>query len=161
MNEYVIVGISTIIIMVLIVSLIVSIGVYVYGDAQKRGLDPLVWTLVVLLVPNLIGFIIYLIVRSNKEPMNTCNNCGGFVKESYHNCPYCGEKQEINVCPSCNHVVETNWKVCPHCSNQLVHNHVEKQDKGMDKALKRIIALFIALIGVGIISMVIMVITSL
>ena len=40
----------------------VLIGVYVYRDASDRGMNAVLWTLVAVLAPSLIGFIIYLLV---------------------------------------------------------------------------------------------------
>lgn len=36
----------------------VLIGVYVYQDASDRGMNSVLWTLVAVLAPSLIGFII-------------------------------------------------------------------------------------------------------
>ena len=43
----------------------ILIGVYVYRDAKRRGMNALVWTLIALFAPSLIGFIIYLLVRNS------------------------------------------------------------------------------------------------
>ena len=42
-----------------------AIGIYVYRDAKRRGMNAALWTLIALLAPSLVGFIIYLIVRGN------------------------------------------------------------------------------------------------
>ena len=36
---------------------------YVYKDASRRIMPPVLWTLVAILVPNLLGFLIYFAVR--------------------------------------------------------------------------------------------------
>jgi len=44
----------------------VSLGLWTYADAKVRTDKPVTWTLIVLLVPNLVGLIIYLLVGRNK-----------------------------------------------------------------------------------------------
>ena len=65
---------SFISLIVLSIGLIVPIliGVYVYRDANRRGMNAVMWTLIALIAPSLLGFIIYLLVRSSysdKEPL--------------------------------------------------------------------------------------------
>lgn len=73
-----------------IVFLNVLIGTWVHRDAKSKGLDPVKWTLIALLVPNLIGLIIYLVYRSDKKPVASCNNCHGAIDINASFCPYCG-----------------------------------------------------------------------
>src|SRR5215471_5720480 len=47
---------------------------YVYGDARRRGMPAGLWVVLVLLIPNLIGFIVYLILR--RSIFAPCPNCG-------------------------------------------------------------------------------------
>ena len=48
----------------IIAGAMVAIGVYVYRDARNRGLNAVLWTLIALLAPSLVGFIIYLYFHS-------------------------------------------------------------------------------------------------
>ena len=68
---------SFIFLLVLSIGLIVPIliGVYVYRDANRRGMNALMWTLIALFAPSLIGFIIYLLVRSSYSDLE-CPKCG-------------------------------------------------------------------------------------
>ena len=51
----------------------VGIGIAVYHDAKKRGMEPLLWALVATLVPYLLGLIAYLIIR---HPIQSfCPSC--------------------------------------------------------------------------------------
>lgn len=43
----------------------ILIGVYVYRDAHRRGMNAALWTLIAVAAPALIGFIIYLLIRGN------------------------------------------------------------------------------------------------
>ena len=48
-----------------IVLLPILVGIYVFRDAKSRGMNAAMWTLIAILVPSLIGFIIYLLVRGS------------------------------------------------------------------------------------------------
>ncbi|NLC66623.1 MAG: hypothetical protein GX752_06765 [Clostridium sp.] len=65
------------------------IGVYVYNDADKRGMNPLLWLLIVVLVPGFIGFILYLILRSSTQLDKKCPNCNSYIDRGYDVCPNC------------------------------------------------------------------------
>ena len=92
---------------------------YVNRDAKRRGMNPGLWTLLVLiLIPNtlIIGFVIYFLMR---EPLPyQCPQCGSTVGARFNFCPNC----KCNLHPSCaqckREVVETD-KFCPYCGNDL------------------------------------------
>jgi len=99
--------------------------VWVYRDAERRGMNGLLWALLVL-IGNLIGLIIYLIVRSDIVPaqraapaLQTCPKCQKQISTTYVFCPYCAARLHA-VCPKCEKPTEENWKVCPHCGEKLV-----------------------------------------
>lgn len=102
----------------LIILLAVFIGVFVYKDAPKHGLDPLPWTLISIFVPNFIGFIIYLIVRSGKKEMTKCPNCGKEVGKDFIKCPYC-DTTLSNKCATCGKKVDLDWETCPYCATKI------------------------------------------
>lgn len=62
---------------------------YVYGDARRRGMSPRVWTWAAALVPNLVGFLLYFLVRNPLyEP---CARCGRGMAVGQAFCPACGQ----------------------------------------------------------------------
>lgn len=67
----------------------VAIGVFVYKDAEQRGMNGLMWALIVIFIPSFIGLIIYFIVRES-ESAYECKNCGASVKGNQDFCPNCG-----------------------------------------------------------------------
>lgn len=98
--------------------------VWVYRDAERRGMNGVLWALLVF-IGNLIGLLIYLIVRSDSlasQPVETrvktCPGCQKSVGADFAFCPHCGARME-DVCPSCGRKVEEGWKVCPHCGEKL------------------------------------------
>lgn len=92
-------------------------GRFVFKDSKQRGMDPWLWTSVAMFVPNLIGLIIYLVVR-NSYTKKVCLGCGKPVDEYFMNCPFCGYKLKDN-CNSCGCAVEPEWNVCPKCASKL------------------------------------------
>jgi len=103
--------------------------IWVYRDAERRGMNGLLWGLLVL-IGNLIGLLIYLIVRTDTvaisgvsqstQTTQPCPNCQKPVGLNFAYCPHCGTKLRGGCCPKCEEPVETNWKVCPHCGEKLI-----------------------------------------
>jgi RNA polymerase subunit RPABC4/transcription elongation factor Spt4 len=102
--------------LLLLIAYLTLVPTLVYRDASRRGLNPWLWATVATFVPNLIGVIIYLIMRT--QVSRACVSCGKGIKADFKVCPYCGETQE-HLCPKCEATVAVEWKVCPHCGQQL------------------------------------------
>ena len=134
----------------------VLIGVYVYRDASDRGMNAVLWTLVAVLAPSLIGFIIYLLVRSNYSNLK-CRVCGTRVRENYVVCPGCGTKLKP-CCPNCSAPVEPGWKVCPRCAASLPEHQdnisapVKKKDRTLVWILTAVILIPIVMILLALIT---------
>src|SRR5690554_6186945 len=90
-------------------------------DAKHRSMNPLLWALAVLLIPGLVGLIIYLIVASQHKPLLKCPSCGYQVEQHFQVCPQCGFQLK-DACPQCNQTVSPDWQVCAHCGYDL-KNH--------------------------------------
>jgi hypothetical protein len=85
---------------------------YIYGDAKRRGMRYVMWTLLAIFIPNAIGIILYFILR---DPLPTpCPGCGASVKRSFIFCPHCATALRP-TCPHCGHAVERSWSHCPNC----------------------------------------------
>jgi hypothetical protein len=90
---------------------------YVYGDAKRRGMRQVLWTLIAFFVPNALGFIAYFLLR---EPLlQPCAACGATARRDFAFCPQCGAPLP-RVCPSCRRPVEPIWPHCAHCGQKLV-----------------------------------------
>jgi hypothetical protein len=64
---------------------------YVYADSSRRGMPPIPWTALALLVPNGVGFVLYFLLR--KPMLHPCSNCGGGVAQDAAFCSRCGQSQ--------------------------------------------------------------------
>lgn len=89
---------------------------YVYGDARRRGMRYVMWTLLAIFIPNGIGIILYFLLR---EPLLApCPQCGVSSRSNFAFCPHCGAALGP-ACPQCRHAVEANWTNCPYCGARL------------------------------------------
>jgi predicted amidophosphoribosyltransferase len=115
-------------IVILIIFLFIKsiMGIYAYRDSKKRNMQAFIWFLLVILIPNYIGLIIYLIVRQNDDYLN-CPNCGLKVKRSYKVCPNCNQEL-TKICPVCKKKVKDSWNVCPYCTAILKDNNKDTNE---------------------------------
>jgi hypothetical protein len=66
---------------------LLSLG-YVYADARRRAMRPILWVLVAALFPHLLGFLLYFVLR---QPIAaTCPHCGMAVSNHQRFCSWCG-----------------------------------------------------------------------
>jgi Double zinc ribbon len=85
---------------------------YVYGDARRRGMRYVMWTLLAIFLANGIGIILYFILR---DPLPVyCSQCGCGVKQGFAYCPRCGANV-LPACPACKRVVQPGWSHCAWC----------------------------------------------
>lgn len=147
------------VVLVTLLTVPILIGVYVYRDSRRRGMNAALWTLIAMASPALIGFIIYLLVRGNYPDLQ-CPQCAEPVTEQYAVCPHCGAKLRP-VCPNCSFPVELGWKVCPKCATPL--DGVEEpptqpqrqRDRTLSKILIAIVAAPVALIVLAVFSLIV------
>ena len=134
----------------------ILVGVYVFQDARRRGMNAALWTLIAVLVPMLAGFIIYLLVRGNYPDLK-CPQCGSPVRETYVSCPQCGARLKAS-CPNCSAPVEPDWKVCPRCASPLSQNDpniqtpIRKKDRGLGVVLGVVVVVPLAVLLILILS---------
>lgn len=68
---------------------------FVYGDAKRRAMRPVLWLLVVILFPNLLGFLLYFVMR---QPMGrACSACGRTIPSFQPFCSWCGNPQPMST----------------------------------------------------------------
>ncbi len=119
----------------------IAVLIWVYRDAERRKMNGVLWGLLVF-IGNLVGLIIYLIVRTESRPAAgtsapivtaaagpdapapalccppACPKCGKPADAKHAFCPFCGESLRP-VCPKCGKAVEQGWQVCAHCGERL------------------------------------------
>lgn len=156
-NFALIIPIIILVVVFLTVAIAAGVGVYVYRDAKKREMNAALWTLVVLLAPGLIGLIIYLIVRSDREIKSTsCASCGSKIDESFRVCPYCSHVLKPH-CPHCSHPISAGWYSCPSCGEPIpdelrvpTTEREPNRDRGLTVILAAVIIVPIVLIALAV-----------
>jgi len=89
---------------------------YVYGDARRRGMRYVMWTLLAIFLTNGIGIILYFILR---DPLLVyCSRCGVGVQPSHAFCPRCGAGVQP-ACQGCHRTIQPGWTHCAWCGIQL------------------------------------------
>lgn len=89
---------------------------YVCGDAKRRGMRYVLWTLLAIFVPYAIGIIVYFILR---DPLpRACPVDGQMVPAKFTFCPHCGAALKRS-CPQCGKAVEPAWSNCGYCGTRL------------------------------------------
>jgi hypothetical protein len=89
---------------------------YVFGDARRRRMNSVLWTLLVIFIPSAVGFILYFILR---DPVPVpCPACGVPASKGHAFCAGCGTAVRT-ACPACRQPVETGWRNCARCGAAL------------------------------------------
>lgn len=100
----------------IIVLVMVALYGYIYADAKRRGMRYVMWTLLAIFVPDLIGVILYFILR---DPVPAeCPGCHNFVLAKFTFCPSCGTTVRP-VCPQCGKTLEPSWVNCGYCGTKV------------------------------------------
>ena len=107
--------IGTILVPLLLGGYTLLIG-YVNGDARRRGMRYVMWTLLAIFLANGVGIILYFILR---DPLLAyCTRCGAGVQPSHAFCPRCGAAVQP-ACQACHRILQPGWTHCAWCGNQL------------------------------------------
>jgi len=99
----------------ILATLVLLVG-YVNGDARRRGLNALLWTLVVALVPSALGLIVYFVVRP--PILAPCAACGVVLPASANFCPKCGQRR-FPACAGCGQRTRPGDRYCSACGKEL------------------------------------------
>lgn len=71
---------------------------YVYGDARRRSMPAVPWVLIAALVPNLLGFLLYFVLR--RPIASPCPQCGQAITPDQRFCSWCGYQRPAPAAPS-------------------------------------------------------------
>jgi hypothetical protein len=99
-----------------IIAIFVLMVGYVNSDAGRRSMSRALWTLIVIFVPNALGFILYFLLR--KPLLLTCPRCAATVRPDFNFCPKCDCKL-APMCPACSRAVQPGDLFCAHCGADL------------------------------------------
>lgn len=99
-----------------VLSIYLGLVGYVNQDAKRRGMGQLLWTLLVIFIPNGLGFLAYFLLR--KPLVEHCPQCGEPAEREFHYCAKCGYAL-APACPHCGREVRRDYVVCPYCGKAL------------------------------------------
>jgi hypothetical protein len=89
---------------------------YVYGDARRRGMNQVLWTLLAVFIPSAVGIILYFILR---DPIPVpCPSCATPARKGHAFCTACGVPVRA-ACPQCRQPLEPGWRNCARCGAGL------------------------------------------
>lgn len=89
---------------------------YVWGDARRRGMNHVLWTLLALFIPSAVGIILYFVLR---DPVPVpCPSCATPARKGHAFCSRCGAAVRP-ACPGCRQPVEAGWRNCASCGHAL------------------------------------------
>ncbi len=100
----------------LVLAAVLMLTGYVYADAKRRGMNALLWTLLVILIPKAIGFIAYFLLR--KPLLEPCPNCRWPIGSDFAYCPKCGYTA-IPSCNNCGRAIQRDYVCCPYCGKAV------------------------------------------
>ncbi len=95
--------------------IILLIG-YVNADSKRRGMNSLLWTLLVIFIPKALGFLAYFLLR--KPLVIGCPKCGSSIGSDFRFCPKCGYSISP-TCAQCGRSMSNDYVCCPYCGKAV------------------------------------------
>jgi RNA polymerase subunit RPABC4/transcription elongation factor Spt4 len=102
-------------------AILVGPAIWVLTDARRRGVRrPFFWALLALF-GNVIGAVVYVLVRDAQPVERACGACGRQVQPSHAACPWCGAPltPSRRTCGQCRGDLELDWRYCPYCRSEV------------------------------------------
>jgi len=100
----------------LIVAFFVLMVGYVNADSKRRGMNSLLWTLLVIFVPKALGFLAYFLLR--KPLQMPCPKCGTALFGDFRFCHKCGYALSP-TCAQCGRAINQDFVCCPYCGKPV------------------------------------------
>ncbi len=100
---------------IILAIVILMIG-YVNADSKRRGMNSLLWTLLVIFIPKALGFLAYFLLR--KPLLIRCLNCGTWLGSDFRFCPKCGHAL-TPTCSHCGRSISGDYLCCPYCGKPV------------------------------------------
>jgi len=93
---------------------------YVNADTKRRGMNSLLWTLLVIFIPKAIGFIAYFLLRKPLQVsgLTSCPKCASSIGPNFRFCPKCGYAV-APACTQCGRSINNDYVCCPYCGKPV------------------------------------------
>ena len=125
-----------------VIWLFVVVWVWMDSGERSRNIFFRILSVILVLFLNMLGLIIYLLMRPKDTVENLywsdlerrfllyetselgdCENCGLQLRPGFNVCPECS--YPVNVeCPTCKQLIDKHWNYCPYCSTKQEHQFV-------------------------------------
>jgi len=103
----------------LFLALVILMIGYVNADSKRRGMNSLLWTLLVIFIPKALGFLAYFLLRKPLlSESQGCPKCGTSLAPDFRFCPRCGYAISP-VCVQCGRAISRDFVCCPYCGKTL------------------------------------------
>jgi len=89
---------------------------YVNADSKRRGMNALLWTLLVIFIPKALGFLAYFLLR--KPLVIGCPRCSTPIGSDFRFCPKCGYAM-TPTCQACGRSISRDYNLCPYCGKPV------------------------------------------
>lgn len=100
----------------LFLAIVILLVGYVNADSKRRGMNSLLWTLLVIFIPKALGFLAYFLLR---KPLNMgCPKCGSSIGSDFRFCPKCGYSI-APTCTQCGRSINRDYVCCPYCGTAV------------------------------------------
>src|SRR5271166_6128204 len=100
----------------IVVALVILLIGYVNADSKRRGMNSLLWTLLVIFIPKALGFLAYFLLR--KPLIIGCPKCGYSIGSDFRFCPKCGYSMSP-TCAQCGRSISNDYVCCPYCGKAV------------------------------------------
>jgi hypothetical protein len=100
----------------LFLAIIILMVGYVNADSKRRGMNSLLWTLLVIFIPKALGFLAYFLLR--KPLLMPCPKCGNAVGSDFRYCPKCSNAV-TPTCAHCGRPINPDYVCCPYCGKPV------------------------------------------
>lgn len=91
---------------------------YVFRDSKRRGMNRALWVLLVMFIPNALGFVLYFLLRN--PPEVACPQCGTTIESGFNYCPKC-RFMLASTC-QCGRTLQPGYECCPYCGRPVQPN---------------------------------------
>jgi len=93
---------------------------YVNADTKRRGMNSLLWTLLVIFIPKAIGFVAYFLLRKPllTSRITSCPKCATAIGPDFRFCPKCGYAI-APACTQCGRSIQNDYVCCPYCGKPV------------------------------------------
>src|SRR5271166_2065778 len=100
----------------IVLAIVILLIGYVNADSKRRGMNSLLWTLLVIFIPKALGFIAYFLLR--KPLIIGCPQCGTAIGGDFRFCHKCGYALSP-TCAHCGRAISHDFVCCPYCGKPV------------------------------------------